>query len=200
MAPATHSGRPPHPRALAGVVLLVPVAVALLLAAFAWPAARLAPRDLPLGLAGPEPATRAIEQRLARQGQAFALHRYPDEAAARSAIENRDLYGAIVASPTGLTVLTASAASPLVAQSLQQVASAGQATRPPDRITQESGTTGAPGSAGTAEGPGAVGSAGATGNAEAPEPLNPPGPPERPRASAWWMSCRPTRTTRGGSP
>jgi hypothetical protein len=104
-------------------VLFVPIVVAVAFAAFAWPAARLAPRDLPVGVAGPAQAAQAIERQLTEEhAGAFAVHRYADEAAARAAIEDREVYGAIVATPSGPTVLTASAASPLVAQLLQQAA------------------------------------------------------------------------------
>ncbi len=107
-------------RPLIAAVLLIPLVIALALAAFAWPSARLEPRELPVGVAGPSQAAVSIEQRLAEREGAFELHRYADEAAARRAIEDREVYGAIVAGPQGLTVLTASAASPLVAQLLQQ--------------------------------------------------------------------------------
>jgi hypothetical protein len=107
-----------------GAAVLVPLLVGLALAAFAWPAARLAPRDLPVGVAGPEPAAQAVRQRLAQRPGAFAVHRYADEAAARSAIADREVYGAISVSPGGATLLVASAASPLVAQLLQQAATA----------------------------------------------------------------------------
>src|SRR4030095_2134976 len=49
---------------------------------------------------------------------------FADPASARAAIADRDVYGAIVVASDGTTVLTASAASPLVAQLLQQAASA----------------------------------------------------------------------------
>ena len=100
-------------------VVAVPIIFAVTLLTFAWPAARLEPRDLPFGLAGPPAQTQAIEQRLAQEANAFDIHRYADEQAARSAIEDREIYGAAVASPTGLKVLTASAASPVVAGMIQ---------------------------------------------------------------------------------
>ncbi|WP_031485926.1 ABC transporter permease [Streptomyces bicolor] len=107
-------------RRMIAVVVLVPVLAALALWAFAWPAARTAPRDLPLGVAGPAAATSQVERRLAQQDGAFEIHRYADEAAARDAIEDRTVYGAIVVTPQGPALLTASAASPTVAQLLQQ--------------------------------------------------------------------------------
>ena len=130
------SNRPHGSRALVAVVVLVPLLAGLALAAFAWPAARLAPRDLPIGVVAPAAAGDAIEQRLARDGDAVEVHRFADPASARAAIADRDVYGAIVVAPDGTTVLTASAASPLVAQLLQQAASAlpagaGSGTAPP---------------------------------------------------------------------
>ncbi|MEV8592196.1 ABC transporter permease [Streptomyces sp. NPDC052012] len=107
-------------RRTAAVLVLIPALVALALWAFAWPAARTAPRDLPLGVAGPAAATAPVEQRLAQRRGAFDLHRYADETAARKAIEDREVYGAIVVTPQGPKLLTATAAGPAVAQTLQQ--------------------------------------------------------------------------------
>ncbi|MER5940991.1 ABC transporter permease [Streptomyces sp. NPDC001928] len=108
------------PRRLIAVVVLVPLLAALALWAFAWPAARTAPRDLPLGVAGPTAAAAQVEQQLNRHEGAFDIHRYADETAARDAIEDRTVYGAVVVTPQGPELLTASAASPAVAQLLQQ--------------------------------------------------------------------------------
>jgi hypothetical protein len=113
--------RPGHrPWSVAAAGLLVAAIAALAVWAFAWGPARLAPRDLPIGVAGPAPAVGAIQQRLAQQGDAFDIHVYRDEGAARTAITDRDVYGAIVASPPGMRVLTASAASSVVAQLLRE--------------------------------------------------------------------------------
>ncbi|MFJ2261126.1 ABC transporter permease [Streptomyces sp. NPDC087844] len=119
---STHhpSQQPSHRRRIAAVVLLIPVLAALALWAFAWPAARTAPHDLPLGLAGPASATAQVQRQLEAHEGAFEIHRYADEAAARDAIEDRTVYGAVVVTERGRKLLTASAASPLVAQSLQQ--------------------------------------------------------------------------------
>ncbi|MEU0166436.1 ABC transporter permease [Streptomyces iakyrus] len=108
-----------HRHAIA-VVVLVPVLAALALWAFAWPASRIAPRDLPLGVAGPPAAAAQVEKQLERHEGAFEIHRYADEAAARDAIEDRSVYGAIAVTPQGPELLTASAAGPAVAQFLQQ--------------------------------------------------------------------------------
>ena len=50
------------------------------------------------------------------------MHRYASEADARAAIEDREVYGAVVAGPK---VLTASGASPMVAQLLGHAAGEG---------------------------------------------------------------------------
>ena len=68
-----------------------------------------------------------MEQRLATQEGAFDVQRYADEAAAREAIEDREVYGAWVVTPAGPKVLTSSAASSLVAQLLTHAASEGKA-------------------------------------------------------------------------
>ena len=81
------------------------------------------PRDLPIGVAGPAAATRSDRAAAwPHAASAFDVHRYADEAAAREAIEDREVYGAFVATPGGPKVLTASAASPAVAQLLTHAA------------------------------------------------------------------------------
>ncbi|MGW3583533.1 ABC transporter permease [Streptomyces rubiginosohelvolus] len=113
----------PNRRAVA-VILLIPLMVTLALWAFAWPAARIAPRDLPVGVAGAAPAAEQLEQRFEQRDGAFEVHRYADEAAARAAIEDRVVYGAAVATPQGPHLLTASAASPVVSQLLREAVTA----------------------------------------------------------------------------
>ncbi|MFI7342731.1 ABC transporter permease [Streptomyces sp. NPDC050085] len=109
---------------MVAVILIVPLLATLALWAFAWPAARTAPRDLPVGVAGPAAAAAPVARQLGAKEGAFDVHRYADEAAARAAIEGRVVYGAVVASPGGPKLLTASAASPVVAQLLQQAVTA----------------------------------------------------------------------------
>ena len=104
-------------------LLIIPAAVALILTLFAWPQARLEPRDVPIGVVGGEQEASGLEDQLAVEGD-FDVQAYADEESAREAIEDRDIYGAFVPSPDGLTVLTASAGSPLIAQALTQVAQA----------------------------------------------------------------------------
>jgi len=92
------------------------------LALFAWPSARLEPRELPVGVVGPPDAARVITQKLESDPGAFDVNAYGSETAAREAIEDREVYGAFVAGPSGAKVLTASGASPAVAQALTHAA------------------------------------------------------------------------------
>ncbi|MCP2292740.1 hypothetical protein [Nocardia amikacinitolerans] len=94
---------------------------ALMLIAFAWPAANIAPRDLPIAVAGPQAAV--VAERLAQHDpDAFEITTSADAAAARAAIEDREVYGAIVTGGGAPTVLVASGASPAVAQQLTAIA------------------------------------------------------------------------------
>ncbi|WP_242901634.1 hypothetical protein [Actinomadura terrae] len=89
----------------------------LMITAFAWPSARLGPRDVPIVVTGPQAS--AVAERLEQERPgAFAVETRRDEAAARAALADREAYGAIVTTPSGPRVLTASAASPMVAQQL----------------------------------------------------------------------------------
>jgi hypothetical protein len=117
----TSAHRPP-----AVAILLVPVAVSIVLTLFAWPSARMAPRELPVGVAGPPRPPRPSSS-----GSRRATARRSRRAAARRAIEDREVYGAFVATPSGAKVLTASAASPAVAQQLTHAAAEGQAESVP---------------------------------------------------------------------
>ncbi|MGW8761351.1 ABC transporter permease [Streptomyces sp. NPDC055815] len=129
-APSAAAGR----RTLA-VLLLIPVVAALALAVFAWPAARIAPRDLPIGVAGPAAAADAVEKQLGRHEGAFEIHRYADGGAARAAIEDRDVYGAVVITPGGTELLTASAGSPVVAGLLREAVAAQAPAGTPVTVT-----------------------------------------------------------------
>ncbi|MGW4465589.1 hypothetical protein [Micromonospora sp. NPDC004704] len=112
-------------------VLLAAVAVvlqALLVPLFAAPAANLAPRDLPVAVAGPAPAAEAFAARLAAaQPGAFDLRTLPDPAAGDRALRDREVYAVFVPGPDGLTLRTAAGASPTVAALLTEVARGGGA-------------------------------------------------------------------------
>jgi hypothetical protein len=111
-----------HPALLLRAAIIIPALVAAVaLSAFAWSAARLAPRGVPVGVAGTATVAAAIGHRLDGLGGKFDAHTYGSEAAAVAAIRHREIYGAFVAGPGGLTVLTAPAASPAVATLLTKV-------------------------------------------------------------------------------
>src|SRR3954469_1133691 len=122
----THHAAPAHepPAALraTGVVGVLAVAIAIVAIAFALPAARSKPHDVPIGAAGPQAASGQVADVLEQNAPgAFAITYYPGEAALRDAIRNRDVYGGISFGPDGRTLLIATGASPTVAQLLNQV-------------------------------------------------------------------------------
>ncbi|SFC16296.1 ABC transporter permease [Streptomyces aidingensis] len=116
---ARRPGRPPSPRALAAALLLIPLLAATALWAFAWPAARIAPNDLPIGVAGPAQATAPLTERLEERDGAFDVEHFADRAEAVAALEDREIYAALVAGPEP-ELLLASAGSPAVAEVMRQ--------------------------------------------------------------------------------
>jgi hypothetical protein len=117
------NGSSAHPhRPSPAAIVLIPLVAALVLTLFAWPSARLEPRDLPIGVGGPARVAGAIEKPLSAQEGAFDVHRYPSGPAARRAIEDREVYGAFVVTPAGPKALVASAARPAVAQLITHAA------------------------------------------------------------------------------
>jgi hypothetical protein len=102
-----------------GAVFALSALLALVVTAFVWPASRSAVHDVPIAVAGPPAAVAQVTERLEPAFDVTPLH---DETAARQAIADRDVYGAIVLGPDGAAVLTASAASPAVAQGLTELA------------------------------------------------------------------------------
>lgn len=112
----------PPPLAVAALVTLVVVALqALLVPLFAAPVANLAPRDLPVVVAGPQQAASGVVARLqAADPDAFEITTVPDAAAADRKLRDREAYAAIVVGPQGPELHTATAASPTVAALLTQ--------------------------------------------------------------------------------
>ncbi|TCO34119.1 hypothetical protein EV652_102184 [Kribbella steppae] len=116
---ADNRQRPP----LVVVITLLTALLTVLLIAFAWPAARSEPRDVPLAVVGPAPAVAQVEKGLEQaMPGGFELSAVPDRAAAVQKIEDREVYGAIVLDPQQPEVLTASAGGPAVAQIITQLA------------------------------------------------------------------------------
>lgn len=105
--------------------VLAATAVALIALLFLWPLRAATAKDIPLALAGPPQAVQLVERQLAAAGAPFATRSVSDREAAVTAIRERAVYGAIVVRPgarNDVEVLTASAASPVVAQALGHVA------------------------------------------------------------------------------
>ena len=78
-------------------------------------------KDLPLIVAGPPAATAQLTTGLSATGM-FDITSATEREAAVVAIEERNAYGAIIAGPGGVEVLTATAASPIAAQAITGVA------------------------------------------------------------------------------
>src|SRR3954447_1474776 len=101
------------------VSIVLPLLILLAVLAFAWPAARIQPRYVPLGVVGSTPGSQDLIDHLSStEPGGFDFHLYADRTAARRAIEKREVYGAFIVSPTRISVLEASAASPAMAQLL----------------------------------------------------------------------------------
>ena len=121
MAPNPLAAHPPG-RQLLVLVIALPVVVTAAIIAFAWPSARVQPRELPVGIVGTTPATQQAVAGLAKaRPGGFEFHLYATTESARAAIYHRDVYGAFVVDPHGIAVLEASAASNTVAQLLTGV-------------------------------------------------------------------------------
>jgi hypothetical protein len=129
-----------HPpwRQLLIVSIVLPLLIVLAVLAFDWPAARAAPRNLPIGVSGSKPGSQQVIAQLSSATHGgFDFRLYADQASARSAIKHRDVYGAFIVTPGHISVLEASAASPTVAQLLSTI---GQQLA--TRAAQQAGSSG----------------------------------------------------------
>lgn len=109
-----------------GLAAGLAVVLGVVAAAFSWPAVNSGPHQVPVAVVAPPAVAEQLGGRLAAGLGEGALDLRPvdDRAAAEQAISDRDVYGAIVLGPEGGEVLTASAASPAIAQALGQLAAA----------------------------------------------------------------------------
>lgn len=111
---------------------VLPTLVGIAVLLFAWPASQIQPRNLPVGLVGDSPSVGRIVTALQKVNtDSFELKTYASDATARRALRDRDVYGVLEIGPAGVTVLTASAASPAVARVIDQVG-LNAATSPPN--------------------------------------------------------------------
>jgi hypothetical protein len=117
---ATHSREPSAALRAAAVVVGLIIALAIIAIAFALPAAKSKPHEVPVGAAGPQAAEVAgALDRNAPGG--FRVTAYADDGALRTAIRNREVYGGFSSGPSGPTLLIATGGSPTIAQLLTQI-------------------------------------------------------------------------------
>lgn len=94
-----------------GLIVGLATAVALMLIAFATPAAKSGAHDVPIAIAGPEQAVSRLEAAVQQQNPgAITVQRVQDPAAVTDAIQHRDAVGGIVLGADGAQIQTASAA------------------------------------------------------------------------------------------
>ncbi|MEU9063820.1 hypothetical protein AB0D13_34425 [Streptomyces sp. NPDC048430] len=121
-APAATASPSPWPTVVRAVALLT-VSISLLLTAFAWPSVRSSVHDVPIAVAGPaltvKRITPVLDQRLP---DGFEVTEVADTAAAEQLIRDRKVYGAIDLSSGTPQVITASAGSTAVVQTLNSIA------------------------------------------------------------------------------
>ncbi len=96
----TSDTEPPPAVRATGIVVGLTLIIAIVAIAFALPAARSKPHDVPIGAAGPHSGQVAAQLDRAAPG-AFSVTTYPDVAALRAAIRNRDVYGGLSFDGTG---------------------------------------------------------------------------------------------------
>ena len=111
---------------VAAAVALLTVIISVLLTAFAWPSVRSSVHDVPIAVVGPAVGERARfpPPSSKRLPDAFDITTVANTAAAEQLIRDREVYGAIDVSAGTPQVITASAASASVAQTLQSVGTA----------------------------------------------------------------------------
>jgi hypothetical protein len=97
-----------------GLLLVVQAAMLFLMV---YPSYKPTPHGVPLGFVGPRGDAAALASRF---GSALSARTYRSENAARHAIEDRKVYGAVIARRPRGELIVASAASPTVAQLLRQ--------------------------------------------------------------------------------
>ncbi len=102
-----------------GIGIALSAVIVTVLLAFLWPIVTASPKDVPIGIAGPAAVVSQFES---QAPDVFALTEVDDQDAAVTAIEHRELYGALILDPTGPEVLVSSAASPVIAQQLTALA------------------------------------------------------------------------------
>lgn len=118
MSTASPPVPPAGPRKILAITLGLTALLTVLLIAFALPASNSGANNVPIGVVGPT----AISEKLAA-GDEFDVTIYTDAEAAREAILDRDVYGAVVVGQDGsVNALVATAASPAASTLVEQLA------------------------------------------------------------------------------
>lgn len=108
-----------------GVIVGLAAAVALMLIAFATPAAKSGAHDLPIAVSGPDQAVDQLENALnAKNPGTLELTRAADPAAVTDAIQDRSAVGGIVLGADGTQIQTAAAAGAPYAALLKSLGAA----------------------------------------------------------------------------
>jgi hypothetical protein len=112
-------------RTVVALALALTAGLALLLAAFAWPATETRPRDVPVAVAGPPAAVEQVRAAVAQaRPGAFDLTAAADAEVARQLVVDREVDGALLLGPDGPRVVVAGQGGPAVAQALTGLAQA----------------------------------------------------------------------------
>lgn len=106
-------------RKVTGIVVGLTILLGVMLCAFALPAVHTGAHGVPIGVVGNQQSVAAITEKL----DGFEVTAYPDADAARTAILDREIYGALVVEPDRVDTLVASAASTAAATTITQAGS-----------------------------------------------------------------------------
>ncbi|MCS3876551.1 hypothetical protein M2359_000180 [Gordonia amarae] len=119
----------PERKKVVGVVVGLTLLLGIMLCAFALPAIHTGAHGITLGVAGPQDAVDKV-----RALDGFDVREYSSADEARTAIEQRKIYGALIVGDDNIEIMTASAAS---AQAAQVIGQAG----PPLALRMKKGWT-----------------------------------------------------------
>ena len=106
-----------------GAIVALTILLGLVLTAFTLPAINSEPRGVPSAWQAPlRPCSSWLERSALKRPKRSTVTTFTDDAQLSQAIRDREVYGGIALGPSGATILTAPAASPLVAQGLSSLA------------------------------------------------------------------------------
>ncbi|MFF3446758.1 hypothetical protein ACFYXJ_06405 [Streptomyces sp. NPDC002667] len=103
-------------RKLTLVVLGLAALITTMLCAFALPSLHSGPHHIPLGVTGPEAATKALRQNA--DGDAWDLRLYSTPAALQAAVKDRDIAGGLAVTAHDVDIYTATAGGPSATSAL----------------------------------------------------------------------------------